>query len=106
MEKVKDILGPRPPFRIHEFEGDPIDPHKIWVSYDSESDSIVIFLNGSPEPSVSVHTENDFYAMVSLKERRLIGFHVENWEKVFVPAHAEIQAVWTPIKQTQSEEQS
>jgi len=100
MAKVKDILGPRPPFQINEFAGDPIDPNKLWANYDAESDSVIIYLNGGPQPSVSVYTDDDLYLMVDPNDRQLVGFHVENWEKSFVPAHAEINAAWTPIKQT------
>lgn len=100
MAKVKDVLGKRPPFQIKEFVGDPLDPTKLWANYDAETDSVVIYLNGGPQPSVSVYTNDDLYIMVDPNDRRLIGFHVENWEKSFVPAHAEIHAAWTPIKQT------
>ena len=102
MAKIKEILGKRPQFQIQDFEGDPIDPSQLWVNYDAESDSVVIFLTGTPQPSVSIYTDNGLYVMVDPKDRKLIGFQVENWEKVFVPAHAEIQAAWSPIKKTKS----
>lgn len=100
MAKVRDVLGDRPPFQIKEFVGDPIDPTKLWANYDDVTDTVIIFLNGGPEPSVSVYTDDNLYVMVDPKDRRLVGFHVENWEKSFVPAHAEIHVAWKPIKQT------
>lgn len=99
MAKVKDVLGQRPSFPISELDGSRIDPSKIWVRYDAESDSVVIYLTGSPQPSVSVYTADNLYVMVDPKSHNVVGLHVENWESSFVPAHTDVQSVWVQIKQ-------
>ena len=98
MAKVKDILGPPPPFHIDNFDGITVDPAQIWTRYDSEADSVVIYFNGSPQPAVSVYTDDNLYVMVDPKSRDVVGLHVENWEQSFVPAHDEIQTVWSQFK--------
>ena len=98
MAKVKEIFGQRPQFSIVPFSESRIDPSKIWVRYDSESDSIVIYFTGVPQPAISVYTDDDLYVMVDPKTHNVVGLHVENWERSFVPTHVDVQSVWTQIK--------
>ena len=71
-----------------------------WARYDKDADSVVIYLTGRPQPSVSVLTDHNLYLMVDPKSRNVIGLHVENWERTFVPAHTEVKVVWEQIKQS------
>ena len=105
MAKVKDILGQRPTFHIQTLDLDAIDPSKIWANYDPETDSLVIYLTGKPQPAVSVYSSNNIYVMVDPATHTVVGFHVEKWERKFVPAHADIEAVWEPIKNSLTAEQ-
>lgn len=98
MAKVKEIFGQRPQFSIAAFPESRIDPSKIWARYDSESDSIVIYFTGGPQPAVSVYTDDNLYVMVDPKTHNVVGLHVENWEGIFVPAHVDVQSVWAQIK--------
>jgi uncharacterized protein YuzE len=98
MAKVKDILGERPQFYIADFAGTTVDPSKIWSSYDAESDSVVIYLTGRPQLAVSVYADDNLYVMVDPKNREVVGLHIENWERSFIPAHRDIQVVWQQIK--------
>ncbi len=100
MAKVKDLLGQQPQFQIAGFIGEAIDPNLIWARYDKEADSVVIYLTGRPQPSVSVLTDHNLYLMVDPKIRNVIGLHVENWERTFVPAHTDVKVVWEQIKQS------
>ena len=100
MAKVKDLLGQQPQFQIAGFVGEAIDPNLIWARYDKEADSVVIYLTGRPQPSVSVLTDHNLYLMVDPKSRNVIGLHVENWERTFVPAHTDVKVVWEQIKQS------
>lgn len=100
MAKVKDLLGQQPQFQIAGFVGEAIDPNLIWARYDKEADSVVIYLTGRPQPSVSVLTDGNLYLMVDPKSRNVIGLHVENWERTFVPAHTDVKVVWEQIKQS------
>ena len=100
MAKVKDLLGQQPQFQIAGFVGEAIDPNLIWARYDKDADSVVIYLTGRPQPSVSVLTDHNLYLMVDPKSRNVIGLHVENWERTFVPAHTDVKVVWEQIKQS------
>jgi hypothetical protein len=106
MAKVKDVLGQRPEMQINKFKLDSIDPQRIWSNYDSEADSVVIYLTGAPQPAVSVYVDDNIYLMVDPQSRNVVGFHVEAWERKFVPAHSDVQAIWPEIKRSLSSEVS
>ena len=106
MATVKDLLGQRPMFHMQSFDLDAIDFNKIWTNYDSEADSVVIYITGNPQPAVSVYASDNIYVMVDPDTRNVVGFHVEKWERKFVPAHADIAAVWTLSKQALATEQN
>lgn len=106
MAKIKDLLGPRPVFQMQTLDLDTINPDKIWASYDAEADSVVIYITGNPQPAVSVYASDNIYIMVDPDTRNVVGFHVEKWERKFVPAHADIAAVWTLSKQALATEQN
>lgn len=105
MAKVKDILGPPPQFTIATWDSRTIDPAQIWARYDSESDHVIIYFNGRPQPAVSVYTEDNLYVMVAPDSHQIVGLQVENWERSFVPAHKELQTVWSQLKQVLETEQ-
>jgi hypothetical protein len=106
MATVKDLLGQRPTFHMQSLNLDAIDPKKIWANYDQEADSVVIYITGKPQPAVSVYSGDNIYVMVDPATRAVVGFHVEKWERKFVPAHADIASVWTMIKNALSTEQN
>ena len=93
-------------FHMQSFDLDAIDFNKIWTNYDSEADSVVIYITGNPQPAVSVYASDNIYVMVDPDTRNVVGFHVEKWERKFVPAHADIAAVWTLSKQALATEQN
>ena len=67
---------------------------------------MVIYITGNPQPAVSVYASDNIYVMVDPDTRNVVGFHVEKWERKFVPAHADIAAVWTLSKQALATEQN
>ena len=93
-------------FHMQSLDLDAIDFNKIWTNYDSEADSVVIYITGNPQPAVSVYASDNIYVMVDPDTRNVVGFHVEKWERKFVPAHADIAAVWTLSKQALATEQN
>ena len=98
MAKVKDLLGKHSTLKINPFAIDEIDQNKLWVHYDPEADSIVIYITGIPVRAVSVHMGNDTYLKVDPKSGDIVGFHIEAWERNFTVAHPEIQSVWDQMK--------
>ena len=61
---------------------------------DEEADSLVIYLTGKPERAVSVELGNDAYLKVNPTIGDIVGFHIEAWQQVFLPAHTDLQAAW------------
>lgn len=75
-----------------------IDIAKLWVHYDNEADSMVIYLTGAPVFAVSVLMEDDTYLKVDPTTGDIVGFHVEAWERGFLPTHPELQALWQKLQ--------
>lgn len=98
MAKVNELLSKQSPLTINPLDVDAIDQNKLWVHYDPEADSIVIYLTGAPVRAVSVHMGNNTYLKVNPKSGDVVGFHIEAWAQDFVPAHPEIQTVWNKLQ--------
>lgn len=77
---------------------DSIDQEKLWVHYDDEADSMVIYLTGAPVFAVSVLMEDDTYLKVNPTTGDIVGFHLEAWERRFLPTHPELQALWQKLQ--------
>lgn len=75
-----------------------IEIEKLWVHYDDEADSMVIYLTGAPVFAVSVHVDDDTYIKVNPTTGDIVGFHVEAWERGFLPTHPELQALWQKLQ--------
>ncbi|MCB0083428.1 MAG: DUF2283 domain-containing protein [Caldilineaceae bacterium] len=84
--------------QVNPFSVDTIDQNQLWVHYDDEADSIVFYLTGQPMFAVSVEVEPDTYLKIDPATRNIVGFHVEGWEQKFLPAHADLRAVWQSTK--------
>lgn len=98
MAKVKDLLGDRSSLTINPLNVDVLDQNKLWVHYDPEADSIVIYITGAPMRAVSVHMGNDIYLKVDPRSGDVVGFHIEAWARNFVPEHPEVQSVWNKMQ--------
>lgn len=98
MAQVKDILGAGPAIKANPLNIEAIDQNKLWVHYDPEADSIVIYLTGAPTRAVSVCFGDNTYLKVHPVTHDIVGLHIEAWEHKFVPAHPDIQAVWEKMK--------
>jgi uncharacterized protein YuzE len=98
MAKVKNLLGDRSSLTINPLDVDELDQNKLWVHYDPEADSIVIYITGAPVRAISVHVGNDTYLKVDPKSGDVVGFHIEAWTRNFVPEHPEVQSVWNKMQ--------
>jgi hypothetical protein len=91
-------MGEGPTMKVNSLNLAAIDQNKLWVNYDAEADSIVIYLTGAPTRAVSVCFGDDIYLKVNPLTNDIVGLHIEAWERKFVPAHPDIQAVWDKVK--------
>ena len=76
------------------------NPGNLWVNYDAETDSLILYLTGKPVRGVHVWLQDDIYLIVDPVTNAIVGMYVEAWERSFVPAHADLQQTWRQIKPT------
>ncbi len=86
------------PMRINPFSVDTVDQNQLWVHYDDEADSLVIYITGQPIFALSVEVEPDIYLKVDPATGDIVGFHVEKWERGFLPTHPDLQTVWQTVE--------
>jgi hypothetical protein len=98
MGKVKERFGERSLLKVNPLAIGAIDPNQLWVHYDDEADSMVIYITGRPMRAVSVHMGDDTYLKVNPASGDIVGFHIEAWEHSFLPAHPELQSVWNKLQ--------
>lgn len=99
VKRVKDVYGDPPAPRFGTELLRSAAPKNIWANYDAETDSMLIFITGEPQPGMNVYLGDGLYIIVS-PENEAIGFYVETWEKYFVPAHKEFRETWQDVKQS------
>lgn len=82
---------------INPISMETIELDKLWAHYDDEADSLVIYLTGGPVRAVSVLLDEDTYAKVDPLTGEIVGFHVEGWERQFVPEYPTIRSSWNRL---------
>lgn len=97
MLQIKESLQPYAVNKINGLHLDAIDQNKLWVHYDDEADSLVIYLTGKPERAISVALDRDTYLKVNPITGDIVGFHVEAWQRAFLPDHADLQEIWDKL---------
>jgi uncharacterized protein YuzE len=98
MAKVTAQLEQRARMQVNPLLVDTIDQDKLWVHYDEEADSIVIYITGAPVFAISVAVEDDTYLKVDPTTGNVVGFHVEAWSQRFLPNHPELQMAWQQME--------
>ena len=98
MAKVTEQIITRKHMHVNPLTVDSIDIEKLWVHYDDEADRMVIYLTGAPVFAVSVLMEDDTYLKVNPTTGDIVGFHVEAWERGFLPTHPELQGLWQKLQ--------
>ena len=97
MLQIKESLQPYIVNKINGLQLDAIDQNKLWVHYDDEADSLVIYLTSKPECAISVALDRDTYLKVNPTTGDIVGFHVERWQRAFLPEHADLQEMWDKL---------
>lgn len=66
-----------------------------YMSYDEEFDALVL-LAVEPESDLIAHYVDDHVALLYEEaSREIVGLQVENFERSFVPKHADLKKTWT-----------
>jgi hypothetical protein len=66
------------------FDPATIDPENVSVSYDRQSDTLIIALFGSDLATISVPVGKYLYLMVTPDTETIVGFHVEGFLRAAV----------------------
>lgn len=90
--------------QINPLDMETLDLNKLWTHYDDEADSLVIYLTGTPVRAVSILLDGDTYVKVDPKTGAVVGFHIEAWERQFIPEHPDIQSSWNMIESRAADE--
>jgi hypothetical protein len=100
MATVEEVFGkmPRMEFDTESLKSLMVDVDKVWVNYNEEADSMIMFFTGEPVGSVAVLMNDNFYVMVDPKTKKAVGVQFECWEKKFVPAFKPVKKAWPEVK--------
>lgn len=79
---------------------DAISPDNVWVNYDRESDTFIIYLSKHPVPGVSYYITENLLAITPLDSNEVIGFQVDAWEREYIPQHSQLASWWPTTKHT------
>jgi hypothetical protein len=72
-EPILRQITPRP------FESETLDPKNVFVSYDRDSDTLILDLFGQGRSSISVPVNEYLYAMVDPRTEMIIGGQIEHF---------------------------
>ena len=97
MAKIKDLLGDSTAFAVDASSFGALNPQSIWADYDAETDSLMVFFAGKPVAGVNVQWQDGIYAVIDA-DRRVVGLHIEAWEKHIVPSQPDLAAAWEQIR--------
>ena len=59
---------------------------------------MVIYIVSQPMFVVSVEVEPDVYLKVEPTTSAIVGFHIEGWERKFLPAHPDLHTIWQSVE--------
>ena len=79
---------------------DVIRPDNVWVNYDVESDTFIMYLNTRPIPGVSYYISNNVLAITSLDSDEIVGFQIEAWEKEYLLTQPKLAEWWPTVRQS------
>ena len=55
-----------------------LEHEKIWMNYDEESDSLIMYFTGQPVQGLNVQMGDDHHVIVDPLSHRVVGFYLEN----------------------------
>lgn len=73
------------------------DPERAQMYYDRELDTLYIRLDAFGDLHVAHYLDDGVYALFDPETMEVVGFQVENWERVFLNClHPDLKRVWSP----------
>jgi len=85
---------------INEFKTDRLRELLIrgaptYVHYGQESDTFrILFVSPETETFVYYLDDDDVALIVGIADSEVVGFHIESFQRRFLPAHAGVKRVW------------
>lgn len=68
---------------------DDVDPNAVVVTYDGDSDTLLIHFYGQGIPGVSVAAGDEVMIRLDRERRRVIGVHIEHFLHLYAKRHPE-----------------
>jgi hypothetical protein len=75
MDEVSERLGFEPVFPPVR----DIDPRLLWIGYDGDADSLMVYFYGKPLPAVSVDVNPCVYLRVDPVSHAVVGLQIEGF---------------------------
>jgi len=63
---------------------DEIDVDLIQMSYDEDTDTLLMYLSGEPQPAVSVNVDANHFLLVDPETQVVVGFQIEGFMRTVV----------------------
>lgn len=69
-------------------------PSRLYVDYDRELDTFLLFLGEGPQPYVAYHLSDGCHALYDPESMEVVGFRIEDWKSHFLPKHSGLDRQW------------
>lgn len=66
---------------------DELDLSRVVVTYDHESDTLMLHFSGRGQPGISVVADDDLYVRLDRERKRVLGLQIEGFLARVVPRH-------------------
>ena len=74
-----DEAAPTEQVATPELRVEDIDLSRVVVSYDRESDTLMLHLRGRGQPGISVVADDGFYVRLDRDRKQILGFQIEGF---------------------------
>jgi hypothetical protein len=79
---------------------DTIRPDNVWVNYEVDTDTFIVYLSQQPAPGVSHYITENLMAITPLDSNEVIGFQIEGWEGEYLLTQPKLAEWWPSFKQS------
>lgn len=97
---IATLLGPPPAVQLTMPSAETIATGEIWVDYDEESDSFIIYFSAQPARGVHYDIDNGVTAIADPVTGQVLGIQIDAWERHFIHQFADLNRVWPEFKST------
>jgi uncharacterized protein YuzE len=86
-------LVKEPPFDLPMPKFEDVDSKQFSLVYDKKHDTLFI-RRGAPRPGTSIDLEGEAWLRMDPRTGEILGFEIEDFERVFLPRHPDIASAW------------